>query len=79
MSTIQIELPEATLAMARELADESHVTLDDLLADAITRIAESRRQMAYLRERAERGRHVDIRAILAKSPDVPPVPGDELD
>ena len=79
MPLVTLDLPEDTLAAARRLADEGGVTLDEVLAEAVDGLVESRRQRAYLKERAERGRSVDIRAIMAKVPDVPPVPGDELE
>ncbi len=36
-------------------------------------------QLEYLRMRAVRGAKVDIKSVLRRAPDVPPMPGDEID
>jgi hypothetical protein len=79
MSVIQIEIPEAILRDARRLADTKHVPLDRIIADAVTKMVAAQEGMAYLKARAERGRNVDIKAILAKAPDVEPDPSDRIE
>lgn len=79
MSVIELELPDAVLQRAKTVADEQHLPLDNVIANAITEMLSAREQMAYLRARAERGRSVDIKAILRKAPDVEPDPSDRID
>jgi predicted transcriptional regulator len=79
MSTVSIEVSASTLDVAKRLSSETSQPIDKVLADALDDFADRQRRLAEFEARAERGRRVDIRAILAKSPAVPPVPGDELD
>ncbi len=78
MSTVQLELSDAVLKGAKEAADEQSLPLDRFLTNAITDLIGARREMDYLRSRAERGRNVDVKAILRKAPDVEPEPHDRI-
>jgi len=77
MSRLEIQLPESVLNEARKLAEQDQIPLEFFVALAVTERVASLRGVAYLRARAERGRNVDIDALLAKVPDVPPIAGDE--
>ena len=79
MSSILLDLPDESLATARRIAAESRLSIDQVVAKAIGWMAEADRLSADFDARAARGRRVDIDAILGKVPDVPPLPGDELD
>ncbi len=79
MSTVLLELPDEVIAVARRLAADSKGSVDDVFLRALNHLAESERQWAEFSAAAERGRSVDIAAIMAKVPDVPAVPGDEID
>ena len=78
MSVVQVDLPESYLELARRVAARRQLPLDRVLLEALKSALAAEEGLAYLRERAERGKNVDIKAILAKVPDVPPMPGDEL-
>jgi hypothetical protein len=78
MSSILLDLPDEALATARRIAADNRLSIDQVFTKAIGWMAEADRLSADFDARAARGRHVDIDAILAKVPDVPPVPGDEL-
>ena len=78
MNRLEIQLPESVLNEAKKLAEQDQIPLDYFVALAVTERVASLRGIAYLRARAERGKSVDINALLAKVPDVPPMPGDEL-
>lgn len=79
MSVVQLDLPDSYLELARRVAERRRMPLDRVLLDAVKRALAAEEGLAYLHERAERGKDVDIKAILAKAPDVPPMPGDEID
>jgi hypothetical protein len=78
MSTVTIQLPEGVQQKLQEVAIREGVTLDQLLASAASEKLSAMLSVDYLRERAKRGSPEKLRAFLAKSPDVPPMPGDEL-
>ena len=80
MSTIQLDLPESVLDEARKLASKDSIPLDYYVALVLTRHVASMQGLEYLKQRAERAPSREaFLAILKKTPDVPPVPGDEID
>ena len=78
MSVVQLDLPEAYMERARRLAERRREPVDRVLIEALKQVLVAEENLAYLRDRAARGSNVDIRAILAKVPAAPPVPGDEV-
>ena len=78
MSTLSIQLPDSILHHAERLAQDEGVSVNQLVSSALAGKLSALDAERCLRERAERGKKVDIDAILAKVPDVPPQPGDEL-
>jgi hypothetical protein len=54
------------------------ISVDQLVSSAVAEKLAAIDTEPYLRERAERGRKVDIDAILAKVPAVEPEPQDRL-
>jgi hypothetical protein len=79
MSVIHVEIPEAVLERARKLAEQAHVPLDQIVSEALQDRVSSQEQVAWFNARAQRGRDVDIKAILRKSPDVEPEPNDRIE
>lgn len=78
MSTIQLDLPESVLDEARRLASKDNIPLDYYVALVVTRhIAESQ-GIEYLRQRGKGASRERFLEILRKAPDVPPLPGDEI-
>ncbi len=69
MSQLTRTLSDDTLARLRRLADATGLTADEVVTHAVRRWADDR--LTVTREQSE--------AIMAKVPDVPPVPGDEID
>ena len=49
-----------------------------MAGESLARVVEAQQQLDYLTERAKCGRREDFEAFLAKVPEAPPVPGDEL-
>jgi predicted transcriptional regulator len=79
MSVLQVEIPEAILAQAKKLAEQTCVSLDPIVAEALQERVSAQEQLAWFKARAERGRSVDVKEILRKSPDVEPEPNDRIE
>lgn len=78
MSTLTIQLPDGIAEQLRECAAREQVTVDQLLCSAATEKLSALLTVEHLRERARRAKREDFVAFLNASPDVPPLPGDEL-
>ena len=80
VATLTLKLADDdVVADLTRYAEEAGSSVEAYLAAEVERSTGANRKFAaYLKARADRGKDVDIRSILAKSPDVPPVPGDEL-
>jgi predicted transcriptional regulator len=79
MSVLQVEIPEAILLQAKKLAEQTHVPIDQIVAEALKDHVSAQEQSAWFNARAERGRSVDIKKILRKSPDVEPDENDRIE
>ena len=78
MSTLSLRLPESLHRKIRQLADRDDVSINQFIATAVAEKTAALLTVDYLEERGRRG---DVRLFdraLARVPDVPPVPGDEL-
>jgi hypothetical protein len=75
--TIQVTLPDSLAAHAREVATREHISVDALIASALTAQLDHTLQRPTIAERAARVNWEAVDAILARVPDVPPVQGDE--
>jgi predicted metal-dependent hydrolase len=78
MSTVTVQMSENLARRLREYADKEGLTLDQLLASAAAEKLSALMKLDHLRERALRAKRQDFVAFLDASPDVPPMPGDEL-
>ena len=78
MSTLTIQLPESLARQLRECAAQEGLTVDQLLSSAAAEKLSALMTLEHLRERARHSRREDFLAFLNGSPNVPPVPGDEL-
>jgi hypothetical protein len=79
MSHLTLQLPDSVLERARRLAEREQVSLDQFVSRMIVQVVEA--DQAW-EERVRRGRQVSrerVLAILDKVPDVPPMPGDEIE
>jgi hypothetical protein len=73
-----LRLPESLHRKIRQLADRDDVSINQFIATAVAEKTAALLTVDYLEERGRRG---DLRLFdraLARVPDVPPVPGDEL-
>jgi hypothetical protein len=78
MSTLTISMPEGLAKQLRACAADEGVTVDQLLASAAGEKISALMTLEHLRERAARANRQDFIEFLEGSPDVPPMPGDEL-
>ncbi len=72
--TLHVNLPDSLVAQVYERAAREQISVDALIASALTNKLEHRPTIA---ERAARADFAKFDAILARVPAVPPVPGDE--
>ena len=78
MSTLSLRLPESLHRKIRELAERDDVSINQFIAMAVAEKAATVLTVDYLEERARRGHATLFDRVLARVPDVPPDPGDEL-
>ncbi len=78
MSTLTIQLPEGVARQLRECAAREGVTVDQLMSAAAAEKLSAMLTVEHLRERARHAKREDFIAFLNGSPDVPPMPGDEI-
>ncbi len=75
--TLHIDLPESIARQARDLAAREHMSVDALIAAALTAQLDHAPQRPTIAERAARVDWAKVDEILARVPDAPPVEGDE--
>jgi hypothetical protein len=78
MSTLTIQLPESLKKTIEDLAAREGYSVSQFLASAAGEKLAVVMTMDYLRREAAAGRREDFEKYLAASPDVPPLPGDEI-
>jgi len=78
MSTLTIQIPESLAQQLRECAAKEGLSVDQLLSSAAAEKLSALMTVEHLRQRAIRANRDDFVAFLDASPDVPPMPGDEL-
>jgi hypothetical protein len=71
-------MSESLARQLREYADKEGLTVDQLLASAAAEKLSALMTMDHLRQRALQAKREDFTAFLDASPNVPPLPGDEL-
>lgn len=78
MSTLSIRLPNSIHQHAKRLAQDEGISVNQLVSSALAEKLSAIDAERYLNERAERGRSVNIDAILAKVPDIEPEAHDRI-
>ncbi len=78
MSTLSVRLPKSIHQHAKRLARDEGLSVNQLVSSALAEKLSALDAERYLNERAERGKKVDIEAILAKTPTVEPEPNDRI-
>lgn len=78
-ATYPLKLPASIKAAAARLAKQDGVSLNQWIATAVAqKVGAVETAAAFFRERAAGHSHAAFDAVLARVPDVPAAPGDEL-
>ena len=78
MSAISVRLPDSIHKMARVIANEDHISLNQFIATAVAEKISALTTETYLAERAAHGSVDKFRAALAKVPTVEPEDFDRM-
>ena len=78
MSTLSLRLPDSLHNRVRELAQQDGISINQFISTAVAEKLAALMTEEYLEKRGRRGSRDKFLAVLAKVPDVPPEPGDEL-
>ncbi len=78
MSTLSLRLPDSLHRRVRELAQQDGISINQFISTAVAEKLAALVTEEYLQERARRGSRDKFLAVLAKVPDAPPEPGDEI-
>jgi predicted transcriptional regulator len=77
MSMMSLRLPDSLHRKVRELAAKESISINQFIATAVAEKMSALLTEDYLEERAKRANPAAFDRILARVPDVPPMPGDE--
>ncbi len=78
MANYALRVPESLLNYARQVAGEESVSMNQFFVTAIAEKVSALKTQAYFKARLANGDLKDFDDWLSCSPDVTPVPGDEL-
>jgi hypothetical protein len=76
--TLQVNIPDSLLRQTAELAERQQVTVDQVIAVALSAQVSAAATRPSIAERAQRVNWQRVDEILARVPSNPPLPGDEL-
>ena len=77
MGMFSLRLPDSLHRKVRELAAKESVSINQFITIAVAEKMSALLTEEYLEERARRADPAMVDRILARMPDVPPIPGDE--
>lgn len=75
--TLQVDIPDSLLRQVTDLAAKQHVTINQVVAAALTAQVSAAEMRPSIAERAQRVDWRKVDEIMARVPNVPPQPGDE--
>ncbi len=78
MTKIEAQVPDYLARQAFAVAERERVSVDQIIALALSAHLAVWRACDDIHVRARRANLVDFDRVLAKVPDAPPLPGDEL-
>lgn len=78
MKTLQAQVPDILVEEVKELAANQNATVDQIVSLALAAQVSAWRTRESIASRAKRVDWQKVDDILARVPDVPPQPGDEL-
>ena len=75
-----LKLPESLKNAAQRLARQDGVSLNQWISVAVAqKVSVVETSAGFFRRRAGTAKAEDLKAFLDRAPDVPPMPGDEVD
>jgi hypothetical protein len=78
MGTLSLRLPDSLHEAIRQLAEDEHVSINQLISTAVAEKVSALMTETYLKERSRRGSRQDFEDIMSRVPDAPPNPEDDL-
>ena len=78
MSNYALRIPDSLFEFAKKCAKDDNVSLNQFIVLALAEKVSALKTTEFFAERIARARPEQLEKILAKTPDHPPVPGDEL-
>ena len=78
MKTLEAQVPDILIEEVKELAAKQNATVDQIVSLALAAQVSAWRTRESIASRAKRVDWQKVDDILARVPDVPPPPGDEL-
>lgn len=78
MSALSLRLPDSIHRHIKEIAEKEGVSINQFISTAVAEKISALQTEDYLTGRAKRSQKSDLKRILDKVPDRPPVPGDEV-
>jgi hypothetical protein len=74
---LRVDIPDSLARQFTDLAAKQHVTVNEVVTAALTAYVGAWQVRDDIETRAKRGNLETLGEILARVPDVPPLPGDE--
>jgi len=78
MRAIELKMPDETYRKLQGLASRDHQSVDAFALQKLQELIRAVDDFAELERRAARGSKEKFEAAMAKVPDAPPLPGDEM-
>jgi predicted transcriptional regulator len=78
MKAIELNMPDDVYQKLENLASHDHQSVDAFAVQKLEEFAKAIESFNDLERRAQRGNREKFQAAMAKVPNVPPMPGDEL-
>jgi hypothetical protein len=79
VSTLEVKIPDLLLMQINEMAAKEKVSVDQIVSIALAAQVSASQARESISSRAKRVDWRKVDDILARVPDNPPLPGDELD
>lgn len=78
MKAIELKVPDETYRKLEGLASRDHQSVDSFAMQKLQELIRAAEGFAELERRAARGNRKKFEGAMAKVPDAPPMPGDEM-
>jgi hypothetical protein len=78
MKAIELNMPDDVYKKLADLASHDHQSVNAFALQKLEEFARAVEGFKELERRAQRGSHEKFQVAMAKVPNVPPLPGDEL-